>query len=44
MDIHEDFASQCESCGHRWSIGHAIEALAPAEVQRRYVDLVEAGR
>ena len=25
--------------GHRWSIGHSIEELTPAEIQRRYTDM-----
>ena len=29
--------------GHRWNIGHSIEALTPEEMQRRYTALMEAG-
>ena len=28
--------------GHRWLIGHAIEDVAPEEMQRRYTALFEA--
>jgi uncharacterized glyoxalase superfamily protein PhnB len=27
--------------GHRWTIGHNIENVSPAEMQRRYTDLVQ---
>lgn len=30
--------------GHRWLIGHTIETVTPEEMQRRYVDLFDAGR
>ncbi len=29
--------------GHRWLIGHAIEAVSPEEMQRRYNALFDAG-
>lgn len=29
--------------GHRWLIGHTIETVTPEEMQRRYVDLLNAG-
>jgi PhnB protein len=28
--------------GHRWSIGHSIEQVAPEEMQRRYEELLKA--
>jgi uncharacterized glyoxalase superfamily protein PhnB len=28
--------------GHRWNIGHAIEEVAPEEMQRRYTALLKA--
>lgn len=28
--------------GHRWSVGHSIEDLTPAEMQRRYTALMQA--
>jgi len=34
----------CDPFGHRWNIGHAIEALSPAEMQRRYLELLEGGK
>lgn len=30
--------------GHRWNIGHSIEALSPEEMQRRYRELLEGGQ
>lgn len=30
--------------GHRWLIGHSIETVTPEEMQRRYVDLLDADR
>lgn len=27
--------------GHRWSIGHQIESVSPAEMQRRYTELLQ---
>lgn len=27
--------------GHRWSIGHSIEEISPAEMQRRYDELMK---
>ncbi|MGH8193431.1 MAG: VOC family protein [Woeseiaceae bacterium] len=27
--------------GHRWNIGHSIEELTPAEMQRRYADALK---
>lgn len=32
--IHDPF-------GHRWLIGHSIEAVAPDEMQRRYTELLK---
>jgi PhnB protein len=29
--------------GHRWSIGHSLEKVAPEEMQRRYEDLMKGG-
>jgi PhnB protein len=29
--------------GHRWNVGHQIEALTPEEMQRRYTALLTAG-
>ncbi len=29
--------------GHRWLIGHSIEAVTPDEMQRRYTELLEKG-
>jgi PhnB protein len=29
--------------GHRWMIGHEIEALAPEEMQRRYSAMLQGG-
>jgi PhnB protein len=28
--------------GHRWNIGHSIEALSPEEMQRRYTAMMDA--
>ncbi|HXF47743.1 MAG TPA: VOC family protein [Burkholderiaceae bacterium] len=28
--------------GHRWNIGHAIEAVTPEEMQRRYTELLKS--
>ena len=28
--------------GHRWSVGHSIEEVTPAEMQRRYTALMKA--
>jgi uncharacterized glyoxalase superfamily protein PhnB len=28
--------------GHRWNIGHSIEALSPEEMQRRYTEMLKA--
>jgi uncharacterized glyoxalase superfamily protein PhnB len=28
--------------GHRWNIGHAIEAVTPEEMQRRYAELLKS--
>lgn len=30
--------------GHRWNIGHSIEVLTPAEMQRRYDALLAGGQ
>lgn len=30
--------------GHRWLIGHAIKTVTPEEMQRRYGDLLDAGK
>ncbi len=29
--------------GHRWNIGHSIEEVSPAEMQRRYSDTITDG-
>jgi hypothetical protein len=29
--------------GHRWSIGHRIEEVSPAEMQRRYDEISKGG-
>jgi PhnB protein len=29
--------------GHRWSVGHSIEEVTPAEMQRRYTALLSGG-
>jgi uncharacterized glyoxalase superfamily protein PhnB len=30
--------------GHRWSIGHSLEAMEPAEMQRRYTALMSGAK
>jgi len=30
--------------GHRWLIGHRIEDVSPAEMQRRYTNVLSGGR
>jgi PhnB protein len=30
--------------GHRWLIGHTIETVTPEEMQRRYIDLLNASK
>ncbi|MEW6305753.1 MAG: VOC family protein [Verrucomicrobiota bacterium] len=27
--------------GHRWNIGHSIEEVSPAEMQRRYIEILK---
>jgi PhnB protein len=27
--------------GHRWNVGHSIEAVSPAEMQRRYTEMMK---
>jgi uncharacterized glyoxalase superfamily protein PhnB len=29
--------------GHEWNIGHEIEKVTPAEMQRRYTELLKGG-
>jgi len=29
--------------GHEWNIGHRLEELTPAEMQRRYDELMKSG-
>lgn len=29
--------------GHRWTIGHSIEEVSPAEMQRRYTEMLKDG-
>ncbi|HSB95144.1 MAG TPA: VOC family protein [Spongiibacteraceae bacterium] len=37
----ERSGSVIDPFGHRWSIGHSIEALTPEEMQRRYTELLQ---
>ena len=30
-----------DPCGHEWNIGHSIEDITPAEMQRRYTEMMK---
>lgn len=47
MAPHDQFYGERSGCirdpfGHRWNIGHSIEEVAPAEMQRRYTALLKS--
>ena len=46
MEPKDEFYGERSGCirdpfGHRWSIGHQIESVTPAEMQRRYTQLLQ---
>jgi uncharacterized glyoxalase superfamily protein PhnB len=48
MEPRDQFYGERSGCirdpfGHRWNIGHAIEEVSPAEMQRRYTELLREG-
>jgi PhnB protein len=48
MEPRDQFYGERSGCvldpfGHRWNIGHAIEDVSPAEMQRRYTEMLKGG-